>query len=85
MYFSHLKCTVQWFSVHSQVYATVAAAAAKALQPCPTLCDLTDGAHQAPPSLGFSGQEYWSGVPLQPLPQSISEHLCPFKKEAHPY
>ena len=21
-------------------------------------------AHQAPPSMGFSGQEYWSGVPL---------------------
>ena len=25
-------------------------------------------AHQAPPSLGFSRQEYWSGVPL-PSPQ----------------
>ena len=24
-------------------------------------------AHQAPPSMGFSGQEYWSGVPLQDL------------------
>ena len=22
-------------------------------------------AHQAPPSMGFSRQEYWSGVPLQ--------------------
>ena len=22
------------------------------------------GAHQAPPSMGFSSQEYWSGVPL---------------------
>ena len=89
-----------------------AAAAAKSLQPCPTLCDPTDSsppnspvpgilqartlewvaisfsnawkwkvkvkslsrvrpsatpwteAHQAPPSMGFSRQEYWSGVPL---------------------
>ena len=89
-----------------------AAAAAKSLQSCPTLCDPTDGsplgsavpeilqartlecvaisfpsawkwkvkvnllsqvqllaipwtaAHQAPPSMGVSRQEYWSGVPL---------------------
>ena len=88
-----------------------AAAAAKSLQLCPTLCDSIDGsppsspipgileartlewvaissntwkwkvkvkllshiwflvtpwtaAHQAPPSMGFSRQEYWSGVPL---------------------
>ena len=31
-----------------------AAAAAKSLQLCPTLCDPIDGSHQAPPSLGFS-------------------------------
>ena len=28
-------------------------------------------AHQAPPSMGFSRQDYWSGVPL-PSPNSIS-------------
>ena len=27
-------------------------------------------AHQAPPSMGFSRQEYWSGVPL-PSPQNV--------------
>ena len=27
-------------------------------------------AHQAPPSMGFSRQEYWSGVPLP------SPHMC---------
>ena len=91
---------------------TTAAAAAKSLQSCPTLCDPIDssppgspvpgilqartlewlaisssnvwtwkvkgkslsrarllatpwtGAYQAPPSMGFSRQEYWSGVPL---------------------
>ena len=32
---------------------------------CLTLCDPVDSiAHQAPPSMGFSRQEYWSGVPL---------------------
>ena len=97
--------------------STTAAAAAKLLQSCPTLCDPIDGsppgspvpgilqartlewvavsfsnarkwkvkvkslscvrpsatpwtaAFQAPPSMGFSRQEYWSGVPL-PSPTS---------------
>ena len=39
-------------------------AAAKSLQPCPTLCDPIDGSHQAPLSLGFSRQEHWSGLPF---------------------
>ena len=30
-------------------------------------------AHQAPPSMGFSRQEYWSGVPL---PSPILRHKC---------
>ena len=99
-----------------------AAAAAKLLQSCPTLCDPRDGsppgspvpgipqartlewvaisfsnawkwkvkvksvnhvrllatpwtaAHQAPPSMGFSRQEYWSGLPL-PSPMSGLGHL----------
>ena len=97
-----------------------AAAAAKSLQSCPTLCDPIDGsppgspvpgilqartlewvtisfssawkwkvkvkslsrvwllatpwtaAHQAPPSMGFARQEYWSGVPLPSLLQLTS-------------
>ena len=96
-------------------YAITAAAAAKSLQSCPTLCNPIDGsppgsptpgilqarilewvaisfssawkwkmkakplscvrlavtpwtaAYQAPPSMGFSRQEYWSGVPLPSL------------------
>ena len=46
-----------------------AAAAAKSLQSCPTLCD---PAHQAPPPLGFSRQEHWSGLPF-PSPMHESE------------
>jgi len=54
-------------------YAAAAAAAdAKSLQSCLTLCDPTDGTHQAPPSLGFSRQEHWSGLPV-PSPMHESE------------
>ena len=31
-------------------------------QSCPTLCHPWTVAYQAPPSMGFSGQEYWSGL-----------------------
>ena len=47
-----------------KIHINIAAAAAKSLQSCPTLCDPTDGSHQAPPSLGFSRQEHWSGLPF---------------------
>ena len=42
-------------------FTTAAATAAKSLQSCPTLCDPIDG---SPPSLGFSRQEHWNGLPL---------------------
>ena len=34
-------------------------------------------AYQAPPSMGFSSQEYWSGVPL-PSPRSLLNISCIF-------
>ena len=45
---------------------TVAAATAgaKLLQLCPTLCDPIDGSPPGFPSLGFSRQEHWSGLPF---------------------
>ena len=106
----------EWKQILLKIYSSDAAAAAKSLQLCLTLCDPIDGsppgspipgilqartlewvaisffnewkwkvkvkslshvqlfstpwtaAYQAPPSMGFSRQEYWSGVPL-PLPQ----------------
>ena len=51
---------------------SAAAAAAKSLQSCPTLCDPRDSAHQASLSLGFSRQEHWSGLPF-PSPIRESE------------
>ena len=110
----------------SLLLKAAAAAAAKSLQSCPTLCDPIDGsppgfpvpgilqartlewvaisfsnawkrrvkvkllnharllatpwtaAHQALPSMGFSRQQYWSGVPLpSPLLKAIrAEFQC---------
>ena len=102
-----------------QLLSAAAAAAAKSLQSCPTLCDPIDGsppgspvpgilqartlewvaisfsnawklkvkvrslrrvrllatpwtaAYQAPPSMGFSRPEYWSGVPLPSPPVTL--------------
>ena len=103
--------------------SVLAAAAAKSLQSCPTLCDHIDGsppgspvpgilqartlewvaisfsnawkwkmkvkslshvwllatpwtvAHQAPPSMGFSRQEYWNGVPLPSPSVLATQHI----------
>ena len=43
-------------------------------------------AHQTPPSMGFSRQEYWSGVPLPSLGKKVD--LCPntdFKDSSGPW
>ena len=49
-----------------------AAAAAKSLQSCPTLCDPIDSSPPGSLSLGFSRQEHWSGLPF-PSPMQESE------------
>ena len=41
-------------------------------QLCPTLCDSMDCACQAPLSMGFSRQGYWSGLPF-PSPGDLPE------------
>ena len=41
-------------------------------QSCLTLCDLWTVAHQPPPSMGFSRQEYWSGLPF-PSPGDLPD------------
>ena len=109
------RTRVSWFFI--SIFGTAAAAAAKLLQSCPTLCDPIDdsppgspvpgilqarilewvaisfpnawkwkvkslshvwllatpqtAAYQAPPSMGFSRYEYWSGVPLPSLDYSV--------------
>ena len=41
-------------------------------QSCPTLCGPWTVAHQAPLSMGFSRQEYWSGLPF-PSPGDLPD------------
>ena len=43
-------------------------------QSCPTLATPWTAAYQAPPSIGFSRQKYWSVVPL---PSPKVAQLCP--------
>ena len=46
------------------------------IQPCPTLCKpMNYIAFQAPLSLGFSRQEYWSGLPF-PSPGDLPDPRC---------
>ena len=45
---------------------------AKSLHSCPTLCHPIDGSPPGSPSLGFSRQEHWSGLPF-PSPMRESE------------
>ena len=40
---------------------------------CPTLCNPWTVPHQAPLSMGFSRQEYWSGLPF-PSPGDLPDH-----------
>ena len=52
--------------------------AAKSLQSCPTLCDPIDGSPPGSPVLGFSRQEYWSGLPFpSPMCESEVAQSCP--------
>ena len=56
---------LKWKLSHAPITAA-AAAAAKSLQSWPTLCDPIDGSPPGFPSLGFSRQEHWSGLPFPP-------------------
>ena len=53
-------------------YAAAAAATAKSLQTCLTLCDPIDGSPPGSLHLGFSRQEHWSGLPF-PSPMHESD------------
>ena len=49
-------------------------------KPCPTLCDPMDCSLQAPLTVGFSRQEYWSGLPFsspRDLPHLDIEPVSP--------
>ena len=101
-----------WNYLVSTSEVAAAAAAAKSLQSCPTLCDPRDGSPpgspvpgilqarilewvaisfsnawkwkvkvKSLPSMGFSKQEYWSGLPL---PSPTSEVIFPIDPHRSP-
>ena len=57
---------------YSNIHCSAAAAAAKSLQSCPTLCNPRDGSPSGSPSLGLSRQEHWSELSF-PSPMHESE------------
>ena len=63
----NLPCVTHWSGCFTCVFSFLffsTAAAAKSLQSYPTLCDPIDGSPPGSPSLGFSRQEHWSGLPF---------------------
>ena len=60
-------CTILELILELLVFLT-----AKSLQLCPTLCNPIDGSPPDSPTLGFSKQEHWSGLPF-PSPVHKSE------------
>ena len=79
MHLSYMAFTLYYVAIGSfyahifEVFLIIAAAAAaKSLQLCLTLCDPMDGSHQVPPSLRLSRQEHRSGLPF-PSPVCESE------------
>ena len=62
----HVSFGIMFFSRYMLKSGIAAAAAAKSLQSCLTLCDPIDGSPPGSPvpCLGFSRQEHWSGLPF---------------------
>ena len=68
------KAEIDVFLELSCFFDNPAAAAAKSLQSCPTLVDPIDCSPPGFPSLGFSRQEYWYGLPFpSPVMYEVSE------------
>ena len=71
-YFGNKKDLNIFLLKENLIQINAAAAAAKSLQSCLTLCDPIDGNPPGSPSLGFSRQEHWSGLPF-PSPMHESK------------
>ena len=71
------KCFSRDYELPARNLVSRLCAAAKSLQSCPTLCGPIDGSPPGSPSLGFSRQEHWSGLPF-PSPMQESEKFDPW-------
>ena len=70
--FECVKCTLKHDKHTSFVSCMRSEAKALVTQSCPTLETPWTVAHQAPLSVGFSRQEYWSGLPF-PSPGDLPD------------
>ena len=52
--------------IHVSITCMIDPCTYQLLQSCLTLCDPRNSAHQIPLSMGFSRQEYWSGLSCPP-------------------
>ena len=68
----HRKSSLREKIIATQVYLRNKKSESEVAQSCPTLCDPWTVAHQAPPSMGFSRQEYWSALPF-PSPGDLPD------------
>ena len=68
----HISCIVRQVLYHSATEEApkLRKKESQVAQSCPTVCDPWTVAHQAPLSMGFSRQEYWSGLPFPSLRSS---------------
>ena len=73
---SCISCTGMYILYYWAIWDCLAAAAAKSLQSCLTLSTPLTAAHQAPPSMVFSRQEYWRGLPF-PSPRTLLPYINP--------
>ena len=75
--------TLEWISISlSNAWKWKVKVKVKSLSRVQLLATPWTTAYQAPPSMGFSRQEYWSGVPLSSylLPKDRSfSHICHFR------
>ena len=75
----HLKGNQSWIFIgrtdaeaETPITLATGCKVSEVTQSCPTLCDLWTVAHQAPRSMGFSRQEYCSGLPF-PSPGDLPD------------
>ena len=64
---SSLAWKIPWRRSHFLLQCMKVKSESEVAQSCRLLATPWTAAYQAPPSVGFSRQEYWSGVPLPSL------------------
>ena len=75
--------TLEWVAISFQCMKVESES--EVAQSCPTLATPWTAAYQAPASIGFPRQEYWSGVPLPSPGQDAKDHHSQTANQASRY